>query len=128
VLIAALLIGILIIAQGLLGLAMPNLFVGLVRAFQETPIIYAAALIRFIFGTVLFFAAPASRAPVALRGLGALIALGGLLTPLIGVPFARVVLGWWSEGGATVVRMWAAAALGLGAFVLYATAPGRRAA
>ncbi len=105
-LIAALLIGILIVAQGILGLATPNLFVALVRAFQEAPVIYAAAVVRFVFGAVLFFAAPASRVPLALRGLGALIALGGLLTPFVGVSFARMVLGWWSEGSATVVRTW----------------------
>ncbi len=124
--IAALFIGILIVAQGVMGLVVPDLFVGLVRAFQEPPVIYAAAVVRFLFGIVLFLAAPASRLPMALRGLGGLIALGGLLTPLIGVPFARIVLGWWSEGGAPIVRAWAGAALCLGAFIVFATAPPRR--
>ena len=126
--IAALSIGLLIVAQGILGLFAPDLFVGLVRAFQTPPVIYVAAVIRFVFGVVLFRVAPLSRAPTALRGLGALIAIGGLLTPFIGIPFARIVLGWWSDGGPAIVRVWAAAALLLGAFIVYATLPVRRAA
>jgi len=126
--IAALSIGLLIVAQGVLGLFAPDLFVGLVREFQTPPVIYAAAVIRFVFGVVLFRVAPLSRAPTALRGLGVLVAIGGLLTPFIGIPFARMVLGWWSDGGPAIVRIWAAAALLLGAFIVYATLPVRRTA
>ncbi len=124
--IAALSIGLLIVAQGVVGLAVPDLFVRIVRTFQEPPVIYAAAVIRFVFGVVLFRAAPSSRTPMMLRSLGLLIALGGLLTPIIGIPFARVVLAWWSDP--VIVRLWAAAALGLGILIVYSTAPGRRAA
>lgn len=124
--IAALSIGLLIVLQGVVGLAVPELFVGIVRWFQEPPVIYVAAVIRFAFGVVLFRAAPLSRAPMVLRALGLLIALGGLLTPFIGIPFARVVLGWWSDP--VIVRVWAAAALCLGVLIVSATMPARRAA
>jgi hypothetical protein len=127
-LIAALAIGVMILVQGILGFVAPDLFVGVVRFFQEPPVIYGAAVIRFAFGVVLFLVAPRSRAPIPLRALGALVALGGLLTPFIGIPFARVVLGWWSEGGPAIVRIWAAGSLLLGAFIIYATMPRRRAA
>jgi hypothetical protein len=122
--IAALSIGLLIVAQGIVGLAVPDLFVGIVRTFQKPPVIYGAAVIRFVFGVVLFRAAPRSRAPVVLRGLGLLIALGGLLTPFLGISFARVVLGWWSDP--VVVRVWAAAALVLGMVIVYSMLPDRR--
>src|SRR5688572_18819240 len=95
--IAAVSIGLLIVAQGVVGLAVPDLFVGIVRTFQEPPVLYIAAAIRFAFGVVLFRAAPLSRTPIVLRVLGSLIALGGLLTPFVGVSLARVVLGWWSD-------------------------------
>ena len=82
-LIAALSIGLLIVAQGVMGLAAPDRFFALVRSFQEPPVIYAAAVIRFAFGVVLFRAAPYSRAPGVLRGLGLLIARWvGWLLPL----------------------------------------------
>lgn len=124
--VAALSIGLLIVAQGVVGLAVPDVFVGIVRTFQEPPTIYFAAVIRFVFGVVLFRAAPHSRLPRMLRIFGALIAMGGLLTPFVGIPFARVVLNWWSDP--MVVRVWAAAALCLGMLITYATMPARRAA
>jgi hypothetical protein len=123
-LIGAFAIGLLIVAQGVLGLVAPDLFVGLVRTFQTPPVIYGAAVVRFAVGVVLFRAARESRARVALRGLGSLVALGGILTPIIGIPFARVVLGWWSDGGHTLVRIWAGAAFLLGLFIVYVTLPG----
>ena len=124
--IAALLIGMLIVAQGILGLAAPDTFLGLVRWFQAPPVIYAAAVIRFGFGVVLFLAAPASRFPIRLRVLGALIAAGGLLTPFFGIEFARWILPSWS-GSSLVVRTWAFGGLVLGIFIVVAMAPRRRA-
>jgi hypothetical protein len=117
---AALIIGVVIIIQGLAGLAAPDAFANLVRQMQEPPVLYLAAILRVAFGVVLFLAAPGSRAPLPLRTLGALITIGGLLTPFLGVELARVVLGWWSEGGPFVVRIWAAAALAIGTFIIYA--------
>jgi hypothetical protein len=122
------LIGLLIAAQGVLGLADPETFVTMVRRFQTAPVIYLAAVIRALFGVVLVVAAPASRAPRSLRALGVLVLLGGVLTPFIGTRFGELVLGWWAEGGAGVVRAWAGVALALGAFIVYATTPRRRSA
>jgi hypothetical protein len=119
---AALIIGVVVVIQGLAGLAAPDAFANLVRRIQEPPALYLAAVVRVAFGVVLFLAAPRSRAPLALRTLGVLITIGGLLTPFFGVELARVVLGWWSEGGPLVVRIWAAAALAIGAFIIYAVA------
>ena len=124
----ALLIGAVITAQGILGLVMPTLFVGIVRYFQTPPIVYAAAVLRVAIGVVLILAAPDSRAALLLRILGGLIVLGGLLTPTLGMAGARVVLESWATGGPAIVRLWAAAAAAIGGVVLYATIPVRRAA
>ena len=123
--IAARLIGLLIVAQGVLGLVAPELFASVVKAFQTPPVIYLAALIRIAVGVVLVLAAPASRVPTGLRCLGALIVIGGLLTPVLGVQFAKLVLAWWSEGGPAIIRIWAVAALAIGAFIVFAAAPRR---
>jgi uncharacterized protein YjeT (DUF2065 family) len=124
---AALVIGVVIVLQGLAGLVAPDAFAKLVREIQEPPVLYLAALVRVAFGVVLIAAAPGSRAPTGLRTLGALITVGGLLTPFFGVEFARAVLAWWSEGGAAVVRGWACAALAIGVFIIYATTSKRHA-
>lgn len=125
---AALFIGLVILLQGVLGLAMPEAFVGIVQAFQTPPVVYLAAVIRVVFGVVLFLAAPASRMPVALRILGAAIVLGGLLTPLFGMQFSELVLGWWAHGGGALVRVWAAVSLVIGLFITYAVARRNRVA
>ena len=114
-------VGLIIVFQGVAGLFVPEAFAEVVRRIQAPPLLYFAAVVRVGFGLVLIGAATGSRAPWGLRILGALITLGGLLTPFFGVEFARVILGWWSEGGAAAIRGFAAAALAIGAFILYAT-------
>lgn len=117
---AALVIGLLIVAQGILGLVAPAFFLQLIEWIQTPPNIYFAAVVRVAFGLVLLLTAPQSRAPVVLRILGGLIALGGLLTPFVGVRLADVILGWWSQGPG-IIRAWASGALVLGLFVVYAS-------
>jgi hypothetical protein len=125
VLLAALLIGLALTAQGIFGIAAPDSFVSAITFVQEPPVIYVAAIIRVAFGVVLFRVAPLSRTPTILRIFGSLIALGGLLTPFVGVRIAQVILDSWSAGGSGVVRVWAGASLALGVFIVYAVAPWR---
>jgi hypothetical protein len=121
---AALLVGLLVVAQGVLGLLLPDLFFRLVRAIQAPPILYLAAVVRILFGVILVLASKRSRAPMFLRGLGLLILIGGILTPFFGAQFAEIVLGWWSEDP-SVVRTWAGFALLLGTLIVYANTPKR---
>ena len=125
--VAATIIGLLIIAQGIVGLVVPEFFLRLIQSIQTPPIIYFAAIVRIAFGAVLVLAAPLSRAPIALRILGALIVLGGAMTPFFGVRLADIILGWWSQGPG-IIRAWATAALVLGVFIVYATGYKQRAA
>ena len=124
----AVLIGVLIMAQGVLGLASPAMLAGVVGTIQLPPVVYFAAVFRVLFGIVLLLAARGSRAPKSLRGVGALLLVVGLLTPFFGIRVARWVLAWWAEGGPGVIRVWAGALLLAGAFIAYASIPDRRAA
>lgn len=81
----ALLIGVLLVVQGILGIVAPDVFVGSIRFIQTPPVMYVAAALRVVFGVVLVCAAPGSRAPRFLRGFGFIIVIGGLLTPFVGV-------------------------------------------
>ena len=121
----ALVIGLFIALLGVLGLVAPNAFVEVVSFFQTPAIIYLASAIRVAFGVILILAASTSRAPMTLRVLGGLIAIGGLLSPFFGVRFAQPILASWSAGGPVVVRIWAAFGLLLGAFIIYAVWPRR---
>ena len=124
----AVLLGVIVALQGVVGLVTPDAFVEVVRFFQTPPTIYFAAVVRVAFGLVLVRAASHARAAVGLRALGVAIVIGGGLTPFFGVQFAQVILGWWAQGGPAIVRAWALASLAIGAFIIYATDPTRRAA
>jgi hypothetical protein len=122
---AALLVGLVIAAQGIFGLAAPEAFLNALSFVQKPPVIYAAAIIRVAFGVVLFQAAPTSRTPMMLRILGSLIVLGGLLTPFFGVGIGQAILDSWMAGGPGVVRIWAGVSFALGVFILYSVASWR---
>lgn len=124
----ALFIGLSVAVIGILGLAVPEVFVAAVGFFQAPPLIYLAAVVRVLVGVVLIAAAPASRAPRVLRVLGFLIVIGGVITPFFGVHLAQLILGWWVAGGSALVRGWAGVGLMIGSFIVYAVAPNRRAA
>jgi hypothetical protein len=118
----ALLIGLLLVVQGILGIAAPDVFVRTLRFIQTPPVIYVAAVIRVVFGVVLVCAAPGSRLPMFLRVFGSIIIIGGLLTPFVGVRFAHLILAWWTSGGPPLVRVFAGVSLVLGIFTAYAAA------
>jgi len=119
----ALCISLLLLVQGLIGLAAPDVFAGVVRFMQTSPVIYAAAAVRVAVGIVLLQAASTSRLPIFLRILGGFVLLGGLLTPFVGRQFAEVILNWWSSHGSALVRLFAAVSLTLGLVTAYAVAP-----
>lgn len=123
----ALLIGLLLVGQGLLGIAAPDEFLRTIRFMQTPPVIYLAAILRVAFGIVLVSAASGSRAPRFLRVFGFIIIIGGLLTPFAGVWAAQHILGWWTAGGPALVRVFGGVSLALGGLVVYAVARLRKA-
>ena len=114
-------VGVLILVLGAKGAIAPASFVQTVTFFQSPPMLYIAAVIRVAVGVVLIVAAPASRTPVLVRALGVLIAIGGLLTPLMGTEIARPILDWWATD-LVIPRAFGLIAIGLGLLVLYASA------
>ena len=104
---------------GILGVASPGAFVRAVSFFQAPPILYIAAVLRFILGAGLAWSASVSRLPRLLTILGVIIAIGGLATPFVGTRIARPILESWASGGPALVRVWGAGALALAAFVAY---------
>jgi hypothetical protein len=123
VIVLALCIASLLLVQGIIGLAAPDAFAGIIGFMQTSPAIYAAAAVRVAVGLVLLRAASTSRLPIFMCVFGGFVLLGGLLTPFVGRQFAEVVLGWWSSHGSALVRLFAAVSLALGFVTAYAVAP-----
>jgi hypothetical protein len=121
----AVLVGLVIAAFGILGIAAPTVLLE-VAAFALTQAgFYVAAALRIAFGLVLIAAAAGSRLPRTLRTLGALFVVAGIVTPIIGVERARALVHWWSSHGSGFTRVWAVLPAILGLFVIYAATPRR---
>jgi hypothetical protein len=86
--------------------------------------LYVAAGGRLVFGVALFFAAPASRAPMTLRIFGVVLIVAGITMSALGVDGYRSLVEW--KVG-VLQRVWAASALLFGALLAYALVPRSRA-
>jgi hypothetical protein len=124
--------GLCILAIGAGGIFAPSGLVWITQHFIITSgAFYDLAAVRVAFGLVLIAAASASRAPKALRVLGYVILIAGIMTALmglLGIGRARASIEWWLQRGSSVVRLTGFLILALGSFVAYACAPARRAA
>ncbi len=119
----ALAFSILVAVVGAVGIVVPASLLTIARPFLTPAGLYAAAGLRLVLGTALFLSAPTSRAPQALRILGVVIFVAGLVTPLVGVERARAIVEWWAVQGSPFMRVWAVVALAFGLFLTYAIAP-----
>jgi hypothetical protein len=124
----ALLVALFVILVGMAGLITPDSLMAIGR-YVVTPVgLYAIAALRVAIGLVLMLVAPISRVPRTLRGVGAVVLVAGLATPLFGVERTRAILDWESTQGTALIRVGAGLALAIGGFIAFAVTPGRRAA
>jgi hypothetical protein len=119
----AMVLGFVVAAIGVLGVAAPSVLLELGRSMQSAGALYVVAAVRVGFGTILFWAAPNSRTPRTLRILGIFMIIAGLVTPLVGAEPSRAVFDWWSTQGPFFARAWPIVAVGFGLFIAYATSP-----
>ena len=120
-----------IAAVGAVGILAPSGLVWIAQHFVSSAAFYVISTVRVAFGLVLISVASASRTPKALRVLGYIIVIAGImtaLTGLLGMVRAQAIIEWWLQEGSGVVRLTGVFELALGGFVAYACAPTRRAA
>jgi hypothetical protein len=119
-------LGLLLAVAGVLLVAAPTDLLEFGRSILSPSVLYVAAAIRIIFGGVLLWVAPVSRAPTALRVLGAVLVVAGVATPFVGVELSRVVFDWMLAQGSLFTRAWASAAIVLGVLIVYAVIAPRK--
>jgi hypothetical protein len=95
----AILFSLAIAGLGLLGMVAPAVLLEFARSLLHPPGLYLAALVRVAFGVLLILLAAHSRFPRALRVIGVVIVLAGVLTPLLGGGPFEPVLGWLGADG-----------------------------
>ena len=119
--------GALIAAIGVVGIADPSILLEFGQSLQTPSALYGVAAIRVIFGAALVWVAAASRMPRTVRVIGIVIIVAGLLVPWFGVERTQAMLGWFSNQGSLFMQAWASMALIFGLFVIYVVNSPRRA-
>ena len=119
----ALALGLWIAILGALALLSPRSFSRILGRFTTTAGFCVGIGSRLLLGASLFLSASDSNAPEALRFLGVLFVLAGLLMPLLGFGRFRSTVDWFLSLGSGATRAWGVVAIGMGAFIAYAVAP-----
>ena len=122
--------GLFVATVGVVGMLAPSSLVWIAQHSVTSGAFYLIAVVRVAVGLVLISAASASRAPKALRIVGYVIVVAGLataLTGLVGMERARMIIGWWLDQGAGIIRVTSVVLVAFGGFVMYACVPLRRA-
>jgi hypothetical protein len=114
------LVSVLIAGLGLYGILSPSGLMSFASRWRSKTGFWGASSGRVVFGVILWLAAPSSRVPLALQVLGAVGVVSGVMLPLIGFSRYQALLSWWSRQSQGFVRVWAAAAVIMGGFILWA--------
>jgi hypothetical protein len=114
-----LVIGALLILAGTISFAAPDLRLLLERSVMTPAGLRMIAALRIAIGLGFVLAAPASRAPWTIRGLGLIVIIAGLSTPWFGVARAQVVVNWMAGAGPLLMRLDAVVGTAIGGFVVY---------
>jgi len=117
------LVGVLALLVGVWGVLAPRRIAELVSRFGSAGGLWFAAAIRLVFGLGLWFAAPASRAPLLLQVLGVIALIAALVLPFLGVDRFKSLLDWWTKLSPTAMRLNCLVAVAFGAAVLWALLP-----
>ena len=125
--IAAWVVALFTIIIGILGIVVPDSLTMAREHLLATPgvIHYVAEPIRIAMGLVLIVFAPRSRAPRALRTIGAIMAIQGIVPLLIGIDRERMILEQEVMLGHAVLRFGAVVALASGCFIAFVSTPRR---
>ncbi|MDH3200992.1 MAG: hypothetical protein OEM15_08885 [Myxococcales bacterium] len=106
-----------------LGVLVPSRIVAFATRWTNQRGLWVAALLRLAFGLALWFAAPASRAPLFLQVLGIVTILAGVSLPMIGLDRFTKLIEWSVERPPIMVRLWCLFGIALGGAILWALIP-----
>lgn len=90
------LIGLIIVAIGLFGIARPHLMPTAVLGWRPDLLLYIAVGTRVVLGLLLFFAAPSCRLPRFTRVIGVIAVISGIVSALIGASRLESIVQWMS--------------------------------
>jgi hypothetical protein len=108
---------------GVWGVLAPSRITEFVARFGSKGGLWFAAGIRLVFGLALWFAAPASRAPLLLQVLGVLALVAAVILPFLGIERFKALIDWWTKFSPTAVRLNCLLPVAFGGVILWALLP-----
>ena len=117
------LLGVFTLLMGVWGFLAPARLADFVTRFGSQRGLWFAAGIRLVFGLALWFAAPASRAPLLLHVLGVLALIAALVLPFLGVERFKRLIDWWTALSPNAMRFNSLFAVAVGGTILWALLP-----
>jgi uncharacterized protein YjeT (DUF2065 family) len=116
-------LGVFTLLMGVWGVLVPARLADFVARFGSKRGLWFAAGIRLVFGLALWFAAPASRAPLLLQVLGSAALIAAVVLPFMGVDRFRRLIDWWTALAPNAMRFNSLFAVAVGAVILWALLP-----
>lgn len=116
-------LGVFTLLMGVWGVLVPARLADFVARFGSKRGLWFAAGIRLVFGIALWFAAPASRAPLLLQVLGFAALVAAVVLPLMGVDRFKRLIDWWTALAPNAMRFNSLFAVAVGAAILWALLP-----
>jgi hypothetical protein len=113
------LIGWIIVAIGLLGVAQPHLIPTAVLDWPPEVLLYIAVGTRIVIGLLLFFAASSCRLPRFTRVIGVIALISGGVSALIGASRLVSIVQWMSAKPSGIIRLFYVLDIVLGAVLAY---------
>jgi hypothetical protein len=113
-----------VVVLGVAGAVIPDTVIAIGRHLVSPSGLYAAAAFRVGAGLALILAGRESRAPGILRAIGAVVLVGGMVTPFFGVEAARARLDW-EAAHLAFFRVEGAVFVCLGGLIVSLLRPGR---
>ena len=99
------LIGWIIVAFGLLGVAQPHLITTAVLSWRPDLLLNIAVGTRIVVGLLLFFAAPSCRLPRFTRVIGVIAFIAGIVTAVVGASRVESIVQWMSAKPSGTIRL-----------------------
>ncbi|MFW2389217.1 MAG: hypothetical protein ACN4G0_12825 [Polyangiales bacterium] len=116
-------LGVATLLMGAWGLLVPARLAAFAARFGTAGGLWFAAGIRLVLGLALWFAAPASRAPLLLQVLGVVALIAAVVIPFVGVDRFKRLIDWWTKLSPAAMRATSLFAVAFGAAILWALLP-----
>jgi len=113
------LIGLLFLAEGLIGISLPGSLSTIGRGLVTQPVLYGSGVVYAVFGVVQLLAASNSRLPRMIRGSGFVLIASGVALPFIGVTRVIAFVDWWLSLDPANIRLGALAVAAFGGLLVY---------